>query len=342
MEINRQALLKKLQLVSPGISPRGITEQSNCFIFRNRRLYTYNDEICCSVGSAEFAIEGILEHVGLLGILNKLKQETISVECGKESLLIQCADSRTGLTLEKELRLPLDSIVFPTEWQDLPADFGSAVALAKECAMKDETRFDLSCVHIHPKWIEGCDDSQMLRYRIKTGVPESVLVRATSMKQFAQLGMDQFALDESWLHFRNSKEDLMYSVRKYHEPYPEMTAFYKVEGHPLTFPGGLAEKVDAVNHFSSDSTNEVNHVFVDLRPGKMKLKGIGSYGWHEVRCKVTYSGEPLLFNVSPRLLVDFSSKAHECSVTSERLLVNGGNYKWLGCLVAVDSVETEK
>lgn len=339
MEINKQALLKKLQLVSPGLSARGITEQSNCFIFHNKRLYTYNDEICCSVDCSEFAIEGILEHVGLLGILNKLKQETISIECGKQSLLIQCSDSRTGLTLEKELRLPLESVVIPSKWSSLDVRFGPAIGLVKECAAKDESRFDLACIHIHPKWVEGCDDSQMIRYRLKTGVAEPVLVRATSMKQFAQLGMDQFASDDSWIHFRNSKEDLVFSVRKYNEPYPEMTAFYKVSGHALTFPGGLAEKIDAVNHFSSDSTNEVNQVLVELRPGRMKLKGIGSYGWHEVRCKVTYTGDPLSFMASPRLLLDFSSKAHDCFVTSERLLVDGGDYKWLGCLVAVTESE---
>ena len=332
MKIKRQDLLKKLQLVSSGLS--AAMEQTNCYVFRGDRLYTYNDEICCTVGCAEFSIKGIVESGGLLGILNKLKHENISVECSERELLIQSSDSRTGLILETELQLPLDAVSLPDQWNDLDPNFSTAIGLAKECASKDTSRFDLVCVHIHPNWIEACDDSQMIRYKLTTGLPKPVLVRASSLKQFDSLGMNQIAFDETWLHFRNSTEDLTYSVRKYEEPYPEMTKFYKVKGNTLQFPGGLKEKIDAANLFSSDSTNETNQILIELSPGKMKIKGTGSYGWHEVRSKVSYTGDPLSFLVSPRLLADFSSKAHECSVTAERLLVNGDGYKWLGCLVA--------
>ena len=49
MLIDRAKLLAALELVSPGLSPREILEQSSCVVFRGGRIATFNDEVACSV-----------------------------------------------------------------------------------------------------------------------------------------------------------------------------------------------------------------------------------------------------------------------------------------------------
>ena len=59
MKINREELLNQLESVLPGLSTREIIEQSSCFVFMNKEVITYNDEISCSHKS-RLDIEGAI------------------------------------------------------------------------------------------------------------------------------------------------------------------------------------------------------------------------------------------------------------------------------------------
>ena len=46
-EIPREAFLRTLEAVQPGLDPTGAIEQSSCFIFKDGAVMTFNDEVSC-------------------------------------------------------------------------------------------------------------------------------------------------------------------------------------------------------------------------------------------------------------------------------------------------------
>ena len=331
MEINKQKLLRALEYVTPGLAAKEIIEQTKCFVFREGRLCTFNDEIACSI-PLDIGITGAVQSDALLSILSKINQDTIHVSVEEGQLILKTKSSRTGLILEEKILLSDDVVEKPKKWVKLHESFIEAVELVQDCASPDESRFDLACVHIASNFIEACDLFQMARYDLPTGLKRSVLIRATAFRSIVRLGMTHFSESQSWLHFKNA-DGLVLSVRLYVEDYPDLTEFFNVEGEELTFPGGLAECVEKAEVFSS-ANKDTNTIMVALKFGKIRVKGSGVYGWHEEVRKTQYNGPAMTFTVAPKLFIDFTQKARECTVNQTRLLVDGGSYKWLGCLEA--------
>lgn len=128
---------------------------------------------------------------------------------------------------------------------------------------------------------------------------------------------------------------MTFAVRRDEQQYPNLSDFLEVSGSHLVFPGGLREKVEEAAIFSADG-NDVDHVMVELRSGKIRIKGSGTSGWHQTMAKVGYTGEPLRFMVAPKLLCEFSDRVNECTVSKDRLLVQGPSYTWVGNLVVLE------
>ena len=84
MRINREELLKALESVTPGLSPKEIQEQTNCIVFHEGQIITFNDEISCSRESPLGDIEGAVRAIPLLTLLSKLTEEEIQVEHSKD------------------------------------------------------------------------------------------------------------------------------------------------------------------------------------------------------------------------------------------------------------------
>jgi hypothetical protein len=75
---------------------------------------------------------------------------------------------------------------------------------------------------------------------------------------------------------------------------------------------------------------------VELRPNKLRIKGEGASGWYREVKKLKYSGEPLKFRISPKLLIAISQKHNEAMISSDRLMVNGGKFQFVTCLGKAD------
>ena len=49
--------MHKLEAVSPGLATREAIEQSSCFVFKDGRVMTFNDEVACSI-DCELGFDG--------------------------------------------------------------------------------------------------------------------------------------------------------------------------------------------------------------------------------------------------------------------------------------------
>ncbi len=332
--IDRQELLRRLEAVSHGLSPKDIIEQSASFIFRDGEVLTFNDEVCCrsSSGLPESFL-GAVPHDPLLNTLRKLKEDSLSVETVEGGLELVGKGRRAHVRMEAEVLLPVDKVGIPDSWTALPKDFLEALSIVQSCAGKDESRFERVCVHIHPKWLEASDNTQMARYNLKTGFQESVLIRRDAVRPLTQLGVTEFSDTEAWVHFRS--QDLTYSIRRHLADYPNLTRVLEVEGDTVKLPKGLVDAAELAAVF----VEKDDLVTVELKQGRVKVKGEGPRGWYSESKKSTYQGDPIVFRIAPSLLAEIVKRHDECIIREGRLKVDGGKWAYVTSLGTPDSKE---
>ena len=168
----------------------------------------------------------------------------------------------------------------------------------------------------------NCDNLQMMRCHINTGMKHSLLVRGTSLEHITSLAMDEISLTQSWLHFRN-KSGLVYSCRRYEEQYPELENVLAVKGHRITLPKGLSDASDRAAVFASDRSGEPL-MTVELQEGRIRLTGEGLVGWYKEVKKAAYEGPPLEFVIAPELLKHICDKYSDAKISQDKLKVSGG------------------
>jgi len=335
MRIDREEFLKDLELVKGGLSPREFIEQSSCFVFQKGMVMTFNDEVACrkKVG---LKITGAVQAQLLLDILGKLDDPSLEVrenEAGE--LEFEGKKKSFGLTKDAEIFLPIDRVESPSKWHQLPKEFIEAIEMVQHCVSSDESRFLLTCIHIHPDYIEACDNHQILRCKVQLGNKNPVLVRGTSLVQLITLGMDEVAMTKSWIHFRQSsakdgdeQDGLVFSCRKYAEDYPSLDEALAVEdGRPVVLPKGMIEVSDRAAVFAADRTGDPL-VVVTLKAGAIRIVGRGLSGWYKEVKGVTYDGPIIHFMIAPDLLGRISDKYKEAEITSTKLKVTAPGGQW--------------
>ena len=328
VQLKREQFLRKLVQVSPGLATRELLEQAASFVFKDGDIVTFNDEIFCST-HFESGITGAIHAAPLLALLNKMTDEDISIEAGENELLVIGKRSRAGIRMSSEILLPTDTVEKSDTWADLHNEFGDALEVVQGSASKDDLHFNLTCIHLSPKFVEACDGYQLTRYNIETGLKHNCLIKRDSAKRIVGLGMSQVSEGKNWIHFRST--DLQISCRRWVQDYLNLDEMIDFKGKPTTLPGGLAEAVEKAEIFSSDNAAE-NQVLVEMKQGKLRLKGEGAHGWYVEQKKIAYEGAPITFLISPKLLTEITKRTNDCEITTDRLKIDAGKFVFVACL----------
>lgn len=331
-KVNREQFLASLELVQAGLSPREIIEQSNCLLFRGGKVHSFNDEISCRAPSPlPENFTGAVPAVKLLELLRRLTEEEIEIRPGMGELVLVGKRRKAGIRYEATVADHFKVVEKPKEWTVLPAEFLEAVALVGSCASRDASRFEATCVHLHPKWVEASDNIQLCRWPLRTGLKEPTLVRQSALKHMATLNVAEFCVTDSWLHFRNA-HGLVISCRRYLDEYPDLTSLLKVDGTPTILPKGLVDACDKARLFSTENV-DMDVVQLELSAGKLRLRGEGVSGWYSEVKKLNYNGVGMSFYIPPQVLIDLVKRHNECVISEDHLKVDGGKYIYLTCLV---------
>lgn len=327
--INREELLKQLESVTPGLSPREIIEQSGCFAFLKGKVLTFNDEISCWTECC-LRITGAVPAKPLLESLRKMPEETLEVHIDEGKLVLKGKRRRARVALKTSVTLPFKSVGEPKKWTTLPTDFLEAVNLVHRCAGKDEKKLEVY-VHIHPERIEACMEHQVGHFRTHTDLPKPILVRRDSIKHIVLLGMVEFGLAVEWTHFRNPNGVVLSCRHVMEESFPDTSKVLSIKGTKIVLPKGLADAAERAAVFSEENAED-NDVTVILKPGKVIVIGSGASGdFREVK-NVKYNGEEMMFMVSPKLLADLTRKYNEAWITPDTLKVRAGKFTYVTAL----------
>lgn len=329
----RPELLQILHSIRPGLSTKGIIEQSSSFVFQAGYALTFNDEVACRAKSGlpkDFS--GAVQAAPLLKQLEKLQDDSITLAVKKKELIIYAKRRESGVCMDAEITLPVEDVERPKkeQWVDLPQDFGDAIAIVQECAGKDESKQVCTCIHIHPKWVEASDNIHLARYSLKTNAHEPFLVRRDSIKHIIALDMTQMAETDGWVHFRNPLGVIL-SCRRHLEKYYNLKKYLNIDGEKMTIPKGLGGAVDYAQTFSEENQDD-NTVLVELRAGKIRVKGHGVSGWGKGWTRLAYKGKALAFRATPKLLIEIAKRHNECLINPMHMRIDGGKWTYITCL----------
>jgi len=338
MKINREKLLDQLEMVRPGLSPREFIEQSSCFVFKDGMVMTFNDEIACRI-ETDLKIEGAIQANNLISILEKIDDPELDVALNDDGQLeFKAKRKRFGIVMDAEIFLPIDSVEKPTKGHELSKEFTEAIGLVQHCISTDESKFVLTCIHITPDYIEACDNLQIMRVKVDTGVKESILVRGKSLAQIVNLGMDKMSVTKSWIHFQNHT-GMVFSTRIFTDDYEELDDLMEVEkGSDIVIPKGLKEAAERASVFATDRVGDAQ-VGVKIRDGRVRLRGEGVTGFYEEVKRVAYDGPPIEFVIAPELLCHISSNYSDAKINESKLKAGGGQWTYVTVLGAPSKKE---
>jgi len=337
-EINRELFLSQLESTGPALSVKEVVEQSSCFVFRKGRVFTFNDEMACSCRCELKGVEVAVQGRPLIDILRKLPEERIGIEIGDGKFIVKGKRRKASIRMEEEILMGIEAVNIPkaksSSWKELPVEFCDAVESVCPCASKNESTFSLTCVHVSPKWIEACDNFQISRYPLKTGLKGSLLVRHEAIRHVGESVMNKWAVDNGWIHFRND-EKLTISCRQYLEEFPDLTHLIKTSGDSITLPKSLTEASSRAEIFTVG--NETDDIQISLMSGKIKVSGEGSGGTFTEILKTDYSGESFKFTISPKILSKIVTQHHDCEINETALKASGGKFTYVTSLGEVDN-----
>ena len=334
MKISKAKLQKALEIVKPGLANKEVIQQSTSFAFIKGSVVTYNDHISIS-HPIELDFEGAIEADPLYKFLSKIKTDSdVDMDVNENELSVKIKRSKIGLTLQKEIHLPLKEIDTEGKWQKLPEGFKKAVNFAAAACGRNELQFKLTCVHINKDIIEGSDGYKICRVNLPDEINiKPVLIPASSIIEVAKLTPTYVKRSNAWAHFKND-EDTIISTRIIEEKYVEITDWLDVEGVEIIFPKTLTEVVDRALVFAQREHKLDEEVEIELSDNRIKVKATSDIGWFEEELNVKHKGEPISFVIVPYLLEGILSETNTAILGSKEnsLKFEGENWQYVARL----------
>lgn len=337
--MNKEQLLKALEIVKPGLANREIIEQSTSFAFMEGRVVTYNDEISLSHPVEVVELKGAVQADELYQFLRKVKADkdgNIVLEQEKNEIRITSGRAKAGLSLQAKIRLPLDEIDDIDTWYELPEDFLTALKFAAGACDRGTSNPKLTCVHVNAEgYVEGCNNIRFVRYTVnEDGFPmDTFLVPAQSAMEVLKIKPLSIAKSESWVHFRN-EEDTVMSCRIFEDTYPDATDILKAEGITISLPKTMGEILERAAVFSKRESILDEEVSVMLKKNRIHIHSQSETGWFKEDANMRFSEDPVSFSIVPSLLKDILSETQSCEVAEDRLIFQGAGWKYVISLIA--------
>jgi len=315
MELNRHALLGKLELLMPGIDKKGIAENTSSFIFDGERIYTYNDTIGVAVNFTT-GLQCAVPAQSLYRLLSKLPDEAVEVALLEGALKIKGKKSRATVKVVEGAVLPFDDKV--TKARDataMPAksSFNKAVQFCLFTTNRHTQEQVMGCVHIASDkkgtYAESTDSTRMTRYYFTTEVmPLDILIPLAAAQSIIKYEVESIAEAEGWLVF-NCKGDTTFATWTVAATFPNLkkaiASFGEVQSE-IVLPPGIIETLERAEIFAQADTKVDQDVYIvfTVNDGKMKISSSGVYGKFTETVDVEYTGAEVSFALPPLFVRD--------------------------------------
>jgi hypothetical protein len=302
--MNKKELLDILSEVKPGIAKQAIIEQSTCFVFKNKKVYTYNDEIAVSM-PIDTEIKGAVQAEELHKLLKKIKDKEIQLSITDTELQIEGSKFKSGIKLQTQIHLPIDQINTKGKWRSLPPDFMDALLFCRISVDKNKDYPIFNCVHFHNGIAESTDKYRYTACHLKdkSSFPDRLALPEKTIPILLKYDkINKYIIKDGWVHFKNDNQ-LQFSCRTLdpENQFPDTSIFITMSENSkiIKLPKNLKEILGRAKIFS-DKTPEVT---ISIQNGMMFISGINKAGWYEEKIRIHYKNKKeIKFYINPEFL----------------------------------------
>lgn len=323
--VNVKDLVVALNLVAPGLGNRENDIQATCFLFKDGRVHTYNDEVSvsCDLPKGMEGIDCTVQAKEILSLLQKTKDEEVDLSLGNAYFNIATRRSRACILVEEEEKMPIADLQIPTKWKKLPKDFLLAVQSCLPIVGKNMSKPLSTCLHMVGDRVETSDIDKAGRYTFDQDVfgEKQTYLPGTSAKTLAKFDdIEKYALSEGWIHFRCANGVIL-SARTYYEnqEYADFTQLLSTKGTRLELPKDLSAVLERTGifteaKFGTETTISEVYAFVTLAKNWLTIRCESPVGNYEEKIRIEYEKTPVTFCVSPELLLTAVEGNRKCEL----------------------------
>lgn len=313
--------------VKSGLSSKELIQQSNCFIFQEGRVLTYNDEISVSTPfDADFTCA--VPAAPLMSVLSKFKGDTVEMNVVDGELKLNCGKAKTGIKIHADITIPLGAVVPPETYHAANPDLPLALGMVAHSCGKDTSRYTLTCVHVSPSHVEACDGFQATRYSLKTEGLD-LLIPQTAAKHLSGLKISEVGTNNGWMFCKSG--ELTFACRTYQEEYPSLDAFMNNKGEPITLPSVILSSLEGASCFADIENKAIK---IEIKDGKVTVKAENDAGWFEEQsAEVEYTGEKTIL-INPLFLATLLKHGSNCELSDNALIMRNDCFSHIAALCA--------
>lgn len=285
MKIDKQILLKGIEIVMPGVD-KGNTNTigADTILFKDGFIYSFNDRLSIMspspfIGEIEFSVKAI----DFYNLLKKLPDSML--ECSiKDKIVIKVGKSTATLSfIDEKMGIGNKIIDYAdVEWIELSDSFYNGLV---SCFLPNNN-CDYSGVYIIKNNIISLDTCRATQYIIDDTFDNSVYIGQSECKELLKILKGKklfYHNDEKWISFLFNdtiisckkclgtypSEKILSHLKKYREMPSELTGI---------FPDTILSGIERASVFSMDFGFSINAVRISIKPGKIILYAKRSTG----------------------------------------------------------------
>jgi hypothetical protein len=282
MIINRKVLLEHLEKARPALASKPMIIQSDCFVFMNGAVYTYNDEISIARLVPEIDFEGAVPANEFYGYLSKLKKDEVTVEINSSTIHISSGRSKAEIAFDPTIKQPLDEVQDDKKWKPIPEGMMEGMHLCSFCAGDDTRNPLLCCIHVARDRVEACDNTRFLIHEMETELPvEPFLIPLSSIRQFRAFNLTHIArTGKGWVHFRDEDKATILSCRVFNDNFMDLSVISLQDdsARDIKWPTTLADALDRIQAITTAEKGELPMVTIHVGENRWTLTGEGDRG----------------------------------------------------------------
>lgn len=330
-------LLEQLHSVQAGLSERNILEQTADFIFKDKQVYTYNEQVACSRDCC-LDIEGAIHPDSLLPLLKEIAGENPTFEEKEDKLEIQGDSWTAHVPLAKKIINQLE-VEPPEEWKPLPFGFVDALKMVCPCAAAPDKHESIQHVEFSKEGMQACDTQQAIRYRIPLDIEKSFLVRGDDLAKVARLSVKEMSETKNWVHFKTT-EGLTVSCKRKKWKYPaeEVEEAFQQKTKPFSWPSKAKRALKRASVLLK--AEDIKEVAITMEPDCLTIRAKGILGVYEERFKGKFKVEASTFKLPPEKLNKLMDQ--KCRIGKTILKVETASFTYIVATSVPKKDEKEK
>lgn len=328
MQIDRQELLNVLTKVQPATAKNKSIEQSDYFIFQNKMIQTYNDEISI-YHPIDLDINGAIEASTFKDIISKLKTKEVNIETNEKELIISKGKKmKIGLPLKKEITSPFYDVESIENWKDLPTNFLDGIKFGSFCiADQNAGMAVLQCMYIDNDTIKASDGARLITYKL-TSEMTSFLITGTAAKQLVKYPIEKYHITDEWLFFKTN-EGVVFGCRVFFEAYPDIASILDMTGSNLTFPNSIIPILNKAEITAEDDENKKGKVvLVEFNEKQITVKSKSSKGWFKEFIDTEMDQGSFSFSINANYLKEILGNLTNCIIDDDASKIKFVGENW--------------